>query len=258
MSILVKKNVPSGTIVLNRPEKRNAINRQMMTDLSQALTDLHGEKQVRAVILIGSGTSFCSGMDLLEMQQTAAEPDAQEQWYDDSLQYRELLEQMLQFPKPLIAAVNGPAIAGGAGLMLACDLVVATSAARFGLPEPKRGIVAGMVSPLLAFRIGGGAATRLLLRGNLIEASEAERLGLYHQIVADELIWATAHALAQEVAESAPEAIQLTKRMIYENIGEQLGTLLSAGAAVSATARTTEAAAEGLAAFVEKRPPKWK
>jgi methylglutaconyl-CoA hydratase len=258
MSILVKKNVPSGTIVLNRPEKRNAISRQMMTELSQALTDLHGEKQVRAVILIGSGTSFCSGMDLLEMQQTAAEPDAQEQWYDDSLQYRELLEQMLQFPKPLIAAVNGPAIAGGAGLMLACDMVVATSTARFGLPEPKRGIVAGMVSPLLAFRIGGGAATRLLLRGNLIEASEAERLGLYHQIVADELIWATAHALAQEIAESAPEAIQLTKRMIYENIGEQLGTLLSAGAAVSATARTTEAAAEGLAAFIEKRPPKWK
>jgi methylglutaconyl-CoA hydratase len=258
MSILVKKNVPSGTIVLNRPEKRNAINRQMMTELSQALTDLHGEKQVRAVILIGSGTSFCSGMDLLEMQQTAAEPDAQEQWYDDSLQYRELLEQMLQFPKPLIAAVNGPAIAGGAGLMLACDLVVATSTARFGLPEPKRGIVAGMVSPLLAFRIGGGAATRLLLRANLIEAGEAERLGLYQQIVADELIWATAHALAQEVADSAPEAIQLTKRMIYENIGEQLGTLLSAGAAISATARTTEAAAEGLAAFVEKRPPKWR
>jgi methylglutaconyl-CoA hydratase len=197
-------------------------------------------------------------MDLLEMQQTAAEPDAQEQWYDDSLQYRELLEQMLQFPKPLIAAVNGPAIAGGAGLMLACDLVVATSTARFGLPEPKRGIVAGMVSPLLAFRIGGGAATRLLLRANLIEAGEAERLGLYQQIVADELIWATAHALAQEVADSAPEAIQLTKRMIYENIGEQLGTLLSAGAAISATARTTEAAAEGLAAFVEKRPPKWR
>lgn len=258
MSIAIKKNVPSGTIVLSRPEKRNALNRQMLTDLSQAFTDLHGEKQVRAVILIGGGAAFCAGMDLLEMQQTAAEPDAQEQWYNDSVQYQQLLEQMLQFPKPIIAAVNGPAIAGGAGLLLASDLVVATSTAKFGLPEPKRGIVAGIVSPLLAFRIGGGAATRLLLRADLIEASEARTLGIYHQIVSDELIWATAHSIAQEIAESAPEAIQLTKRMIYENIGEQLGTTLTAGAAISATARTTEAAAEGLAAFLEKRPPTWK
>ncbi len=258
MSIVVKKNVPSGTIVLNRPEKRNALTRQMLTDLSQAFSDLHGEKQVRAVILIGSGSAFCAGMDLGEMQQTAAQPDAQQQWYEDSRQYCELIEQMLQFPKPIIAAVNGPALAGGAGLLLASDLVIATPAAMFGLPEPKRGIVAGIVSPLLAFRIGGGAATHLLLRANMIEATEAIRLGIYHELISDELIWAKAHDIATEIAESAPEAVQLTKRMIYENIGEQLLTQLAAGAAVSATARTTEAAAEGLAAFLEKRQPKWR
>jgi methylglutaconyl-CoA hydratase len=258
MTITVKKNIPSGTIVLNRPEKRNALTRQMLTELSQAFTDLHGEKQVRAVILIGSGSVFCAGMDLSEMQQTAAQPHAQQQWYEDSLQYRELIEQMLQFPKPIIAAVNGPALAGGAGLLLASDIVLATPAAKFGLPEPKRGIVAGIVSPLLAFRVGGGVATQLLLRANTIEATEAQRLGLYHEIVADDLIWAHAHEIAKEIAESAPEAIQLTKRMIYENIGEQMISQLSAGAAVSATARTTEAAVEGLAAFFEKRKPKWK
>ncbi len=258
MTITVKKNIPSGTIVLNRPEKRNALTRQMLTELSQAFTDLHGEKQVRAVILIGSGSVFCAGMDLGEMQQTAAQPDAQQQWYEDSLQYRELIEQMLQFPKPIIAAVNGPALAGGAGLLLASDIVLATPAAKFGLPEPKRGIVAGIVSPLLAFRVGGGVATQLLLRANTIKATEAQRLGLYHEIVADDLIWAHAHEIAKEIAESAPEAIQLTKRMIYENIGEQMISQLSAGAAASATARTTEAAVEGLAAFFEKRTPKWK
>lgn len=258
MTITVKKNVPSGTIVLNRPEKRNALTRQMMTELSQAFTDLHGEKQVRAVILIGSGSAFCAGMDLSEMQQTAAQPDAQQQWYEDSLQYRELIEQMLQFPKPIIAAVNGPAFAGGAGLLLASDIVLATPEAKFSLPEPKRGIVAGIVSPLLAFRVGGGVATQLLLRANTITAIEAQRLNLYHEVVAEDLIWAHAHEIAKEIAESAPEAIQLTKRMIYENIGEQMITQLSAGAAVSATARTTEAAVEGLAAFFEKRPPKWK
>jgi len=258
MTIQVKKSVPSGTIVLNRPEKRNALTRQMMTELSQALNDLHGEKQVRAVILIGAGSAFCAGMDLAEMQETASQPDAQEQWYDDSLQYRELIEQMLQFPKPIIAAVNGPALAGGAGLLLASDLVIATESAKFGLPEPKRGIVAGIVSPLLAFRVGGGMATHLLLRANTIEAQQALSLGIYHELIADDLIWAKAHEMAQEIAQSAPEAIQLTKRMIYENIGEQMLTQLSAGAAVSATARTTEAAAEGLAAFFEKRTPKWK
>ena len=258
MSITVKKNVPSGTIVLNRPDKRNALTRQMLRDLSQAFTDLHGEKQVRTVILIGSGTVFCAGMDLNEMQQTAAEPNAQQQWYEDSEVYRALIEQMLQFPKPIIAAVNGPAFAGGAGLLLASDIVLATPEAKFALPEPKRGIVAGMVSPLLAFRAGGGTATHLLLRAQTLTAAEAHRLGLYHELVAEDLIWAHAHEIAKEIAESAPEAIQLTKRMIYENIGEQLLTQLAAGAAVSATARTTEAAVEGLAAFFEKRPPKWK
>lgn len=258
MTIQVKKNVPSGTIVLNRPDKRNALTRQMLTELSQAFTDLHGEKQVRAVILIGNGPAFCAGMDLSEMQETAALPNSQEQWYEDSVQYRELIEQMLQFPKPIIAAVNGPAVAGGAGLVLASDIVLATSAAKFGLPEPKRGIVAGMVAPLLAFRAGGGVATQLLLRANLIDAAEAQRLGLFHQLISEDLIWAHAHELAKEIAESAPEAILLTKRLIYENIGEQMISQLSAGAAASATARTTEAAVEGLAAFFEKRPPKWK
>jgi methylglutaconyl-CoA hydratase len=258
MPIQVKKNLPSGTIVLNRPDKRNALTRQMLSDLSQAFTDLHGEKQVRAVILIGNGPAFCAGMDLSEMQQTAALPNSQEQWFLDSVQYRELIEQMLQFPKPIIAAVNGAAVAGGAGLVLASDIVLATSAAKFGLPEPKRGIVAGMVAPLLAFRVGGGIATQLLLRANVIDSAEAQRLGLFHQLVSEDLIWAQAQEIAKEVSESAPEAILLTKRMIYENIGEQMVSQLSAGAAASATARTTEAAVEGLAAFFEKRAPKWK
>jgi methylglutaconyl-CoA hydratase len=148
-------------------------------------------------------------------------------------------------------------MAGGAGLMLASDLVVAAPTARFGLPEPRRGLVAGIVSPLLVFRIGASHAANLLLTARTIEAAEAQRIGLYHEIVPEELVWARAHELAGQIAESAPEAIQLTKKMLNETIGEHLSTLLSAGAAASATARTTEAAREGLAAFLEKRPPRW-
>src|SRR5262245_5006381 len=257
MTVLVKTNPPSGTIVLNRPDRRNALSRQMLADLMQALDDLHQERKVRAVILTGAGTAFCAGMDLAEMRATAEQPDASLQWHRDAVQYRELIDKLLQFPKPIIAAVNGPAVAGGAGLVLASDIALGTPEARFGLPEPKRGIVAGLVSPLLVFRIGGSHAANLLLTARTIEAAEAQRIGLYHEVVKNDLVWARAHRIAEEVAASAPAALLLTKRMLNETIGEHLQTLLSAGAATSAAARTTEAAREGLAAFLEKRVPKW-
>jgi methylglutaconyl-CoA hydratase len=259
MTVLVKKDVPAGMIVLNRPDKRNALTRQLLADISQALDDLHQERAVRAVVITGEGTAFCAGMDLAEMQATAQMPqmDAWQQWHEDAVQYRELIDKLLQYPKPIIAAVNGPAVAGGIGLVAASDLVIAAEGAKFSLPEPRRGIVAGIVSPLLVFRVGASQAANLLLTCRTIDAAEAHRIGLVHEVVAVDQLISRAHAIAEEVAKSAPEAILLTKRLLNETIGEHLGTLLSAGAAASATARTTEAAAEGLAAFLEKREPKW-
>jgi enoyl-CoA hydratase/carnithine racemase len=255
--VQTKVHVPSGTIVLERPAKRNALTRLMMLQLKQAFEDLHQERRVRAVILTGAGSAFCAGMDLTEMLATTKEEDALEQWHRDAVQYKELLETMLRFPKPIIAAVNGPAVAGGAGLVLASDIVLATPDARFGLPEPRRGLVAGIVSPLLVFRLGGGMAANLLLSGQLIDATEGLRLGVFHQLVKNEQAWAAAHEIAGQCAKSAPQALQLSKQMLNETIGENLFTQLAAGAAVSATARTTEAAEEGLTAFTEKRAPNW-
>ena len=253
----VQVHEPSATIILNRPEKRNALSRAMLADLAGAFDDLHAKREVRAVILAASGPVFCAGMDLAEMAETSKSADAAEQWYSDSVVYRDLLETMLRFPKPLIAAVGGPALAGGAGLVLACDMVVASDAATIGLPEPRRGIVAGMVAPLLAFRAGAGHAAYLLLSAKTVAAPEAQRMGLFHEVVAADHLWPRCNQLAAECAACAPEALLLTKRMLNETIGEQLTTLLSAGAAVSATARTTLAAAEGLKAFLEKRDPVW-
>ncbi len=247
----------TATVVLNRPEKRNALSRALLADLSQALDDLHLERRVRAVVLTGAGPAFCAGMDLGEMRDTAKLERPHERWQEDAVIYQELLTQMLHFPKPLIAAVNGPAVAGGAGLVLGCDIVLAAEEAQFGLPEPRRGIVAGLVTPILVFRIGAGQAARLLLTGTPIDAAEARRIGLFHEVVQADHLWPRAHEVAAECARCAPEAIQLTKRMLNETVGEHLSTLLSAGAAVSATARTTEAAQEGLNAFLEKREPKW-
>jgi methylglutaconyl-CoA hydratase len=255
--IRIKKHVPSGTIILNRPEKRNALSRRLLSDLKQAFDDLHLERSVRAVILTGAGSAFCSGFDLQEIQDSSRQDDALTQWHSDVVQYKELLETMLLFPKPIIAAVNGPAVAGGAGLLLAADINVAAPEAKFGLPEPRRGLVAGIVAPLLAFRTSGGPAANLLLTGRMIEAADAYHWGIYHELAASEMIWVRAHQLAEECAKGAPESLQLTKRMLNETIGEHLSTLLAAGAAASATARTTEAAREGLAAFLEKREPRW-
>jgi methylglutaconyl-CoA hydratase len=252
-----KKHAPSGTIILNRPEKRNSLTRAMVDELLQALSDFHREKSVRALIITGAGTAFCAGMDLQEIQDTTERDDALHQWHKDAVQFKELLEAMLMFPKPIIAAVNGPAVAGGAGLVLASDIVVAAPEAEFGLPEPRRGLVAGLVAPLLAFRAGGGTAANLLLTARLATAEEAHRLSLFHELTPSDAIWARAHQIAERCAGSAPESLQLTKRMLNETIGEQLTTQLAAGAAASATSRTTEAAQEGLGAFLEKREPNW-
>jgi methylglutaconyl-CoA hydratase len=259
-AIDVKVTGVVGTIVLNRPGRRNALSRSMIAQLQEALGDLHQEKRVRAIVLTGAGTAFCGGMDLVEMQADNALPDGEkeEAWGETAEAYRELVVQMLELPKPIIASVNGPAVAGGAGLVLASDIVVACEGAQFGLPEPRRGIVAGVVSPLLAFRVGGGVAARLLLTSAVYPAAEALRLGIYHEVVTEHLLWARCVEIGEECAAGAPEAVQLTKRLLYETIGEQLATQLSVGAAMTATSRTTEAAQEGLKAFVEKRKPQWK
>ncbi len=247
----------TGTIILNRPEKRNALSRELLQELDKAIHDLHAERRVRAVMLSAAGDVFCAGMDLAEMHATSRESDAFARWHEDATLYRDLLETMLRFPKPLIAAVGGPALAGGLGLVLACDIVLAGPQATFGLPEPRRGLVAGIVSPLLAFRIGAGRAAYLLMTTDPIPAGEAHRVGLVHELHSAEQLWARGGQIAARCAHCAPEALLMTKRMLNETIGEHLATQLAAGAALSATARTTEAAQEGLAAFLEKREPKW-
>ena len=257
---LVKIHVHDETasIILNRPEKRNALTRAMLGELDQALHDLHMQRSARAVVLSGSGPAFCAGMDLAEMAATADESNAYALWEQDARAYRDLIEKMLRFPKPIIAAVDGPAAAGGAGLLLASDIVIASENARLGLPEPRRGLVAGIVAPLLNFRVGASVAAYLLLSTQMLDAQRAYQLGIFHEVVHADQVWARANQIAGDCAASAPEALSLTKRLLNETIGDHLTTMLAAGAAASSTARTTEAAAEGLAAFLEKRDPKWK
>jgi methylglutaconyl-CoA hydratase len=257
-SVEIKVHGSAGTIVLNRPDYGNALTRSMVEQLIEALDDLYLEKKVRAIIIIGAGESFCMGADLAEMKASEQLESPEEQWGADAGNFRDLLVRMLEITKPIIAAVNGPALGAGAALVAAADVSVASDGATFGLPEVRQGLVAGLAAPLLCFRAGAGQGAGLLLTGRTIDAAEALRLGLFHELVPADKVWARAVQIAEECAAGAPEAIQLTKRLINETLGENLSTQLAAGAVMAATARSTEAAGEGIAAALAGRTPQWK
>ena len=233
----------------------------MVAELQQAFDDLHLEKRVRAVVLTGAGTAFCSGLDVHEMHSLdgLSDQEKNQQWGDAAESFRELIAQMIEFPKPIIASVNGPAVAGGAGLVLASDIVVAGDAAQFGLPDPRRGVVAGVVGPLLAFRVGAGPAARLLLTSSLYPAAEAFRLGhLPRNGRRQSALGPGGGASARNVPPERRRRCNSRSGCSTKRSASNSSTQLNVGAAVSATSHTTEAAREGMAAFVEKRSPEWK
>jgi enoyl-CoA hydratase/carnithine racemase len=255
--VQVRKDVPSGSIILNRPDRRNAITRDIIRELRQAFGDLHQERSVRAVILTGTTHIFSAGSDLHELSDGLSDEKATELWRGYVDEFLALIEEMLRFPKPIICGLNGWAVGSAVALMLACDLVVASERARIALPEPRRGLVAGLSAPLLNLRVGAARAAGLLFLQESIDAPEALRLGLIHQVVEDRLVWLRAQEWSKEIAAAAPQSLQLTKQLLNEAIGEAVFTQLSIGAANMASARTTDAAREGVAAFLEKRSPKW-
>ncbi len=252
-----QKQPPSGTIILDHSVNRNALSRAMVAELIQAFADFHREKSVRAVILASSGSVFCSGIDMKQWDTIAKESEPFEQWQEVASELQELVEVMLRFPKPIIAAIDGSVYGMGMALVLSSDLVVASPGSRFELAAAKHGLISGLVAPLLSFRCGAGVASRLLLGAECFDAHEAHRVGIVHQLVASELVWAKANEMASKIAKGAAESVQLSKRLLNEMIGESLMTHLVSGAAMMATACSTDAAKEGLAAFAEKRDPKF-
>lgn len=264
--VQVKVHGACGTILLNRPEKCNAICRSMLEQINLALSDLHQEKKVRAVVLTGAGNHFSAGTDLSEIRNdfpvdtnpisTAAQA-AQQTWFQDCQAQQRVLESILRFPKPVIAAVNGAALGFAATLVLASDIVIGCENATVGFPETARGLVSGFAAPLLSFRLGTSIAADRLLRGDSLGGSDSLSMGIFHLLVKPDVVWARAQELATEQAKKSATAVAMSKRMLNETVGERLFTQLSAGAAATASARTTEEAVEGVNAFLEKREPEW-
>jgi len=254
--IEVRKDVPSGTIVINNPASSNALTEFGLVQLREALDDLHQEKNVRAVILTGSQHIFCSGTDLKQLQSSLDSEQMLPEHQDTEL-LAELLMAMLRFPKPIIAALNGPAMGSGLALALAADFIIATETATLQCPEIHRGLVPGLTLGLLDFRMGGSIAARFGLLGASMTPTEGKQLGLVHDIVDEELVWARAHQLAVDLAHGSAQAQQMCKRLLNETIAERLETTLTLGAAMVAASRTTSHATEGINAYLEKRSPEW-
>jgi methylglutaconyl-CoA hydratase len=247
---------PAVVLTLNRPDRRNALSRDLIAALTDAFGRARDDAAVRCVILTGTGNAFCAGMDLAELQESLTVGKGQQApVWDDALRLAKLYDLIYTLPKPTIAAVNGAAVAGGAGLVSACDLAVAVPEARFGYPEVRRGLVAAMVMPHLLRHVGERMARYLLLTGELIDAEEACRIGFINAVAPAEQLLTRALALAHSLAEGGPNALARTKELLQLFSRQAVG--LEEAAKASAAPRLGEECKQGLEAFFNKRPAPW-
>jgi methylglutaconyl-CoA hydratase len=244
---------PAAVLTLMRADKRNALSLALIADLDAAVRRSTTDAAARCVIITGDGPAFCAGMDLDELRSTVT-ADAEVTWAD-AQRLAELFDRIYSLPKPTIAAVNGTAVAGGAGLVTVCDLAVSVSAAKFGYPEVRRGLVAAMVLPHLLRHVGERAARYLLLTGNVIDAAEAARVGLINQVVEPAQLMATAMNWAKACAEGGPQALATTKELLKRFSNRAMS--VEEGAKASAAPRLGDECRAGLAAFFDKRPVPW-
>jgi methylglutaconyl-CoA hydratase len=212
---------PVVVLTLNRPDRRNALSRPLIDALSDALDRLAVEPGPRAVVLTGAGPAFCAGMDLKEALSATEGTvvEAERAAIADVQAIADLIAQVHALPCPTIAALNGDAYGGGAGLATACDFVIASEGVMIGYPEVRRGLVAAVVLHDLIHQVGERRARALLLTGDPIEASEAERWGLINRVVRASTLLAEALALGNDLAGCGPLAIRTTKRLIDEASG---------------------------------------
>ncbi len=243
------------TLTLNRPEKRNAISREMIEELGVALHEAESSR-ARVVILTGAGTAFCAGMDLNYLKELPAQ--SSQQIAEDARRIANLFRRLWSFAKPLVAAVNGPAIAGGTGLATLCDFTLAAPEAKFGYSEVRIGFIPAIVSSFLVRQLGEKCARDLLLSGRLIDALEAREMGLVNEVVPQEKLLPRARDLANDLASLSPTALTHTKRLLVKLAESDLDRELELAIQESTRARSTADFREGLAAFLEKRKPVWR
>jgi methylglutaconyl-CoA hydratase len=238
------------TLTLNRPDKRNALSAPLIETLHQALESADLDPEVRVVVITGAGKDFCAGADLEELLASAdAAPEANEA---AALRLGGLFGRLRQLPKPVVAVVRGRAVAGGAGLMTACDIVLAGAGAQIGYPEIQRGFVPAMVMTMLRRLMGEKAALDLVLTGRLLSAEEALARGLVSRVVADDALDREARDLVSSLAAASPSALALTKRLFHQLDDQSYEQGIASGARVNALARQTPDFRAAISRFLAK------
>jgi methylglutaconyl-CoA hydratase len=200
------------TITLNRPDKRNAISPAMIADIQSALEAIEKNHATRVVILTGAGKAFCAGMDLDTLAAIAKQTPAENQ--EDSRRIAKLLRRIWSFPRPMIAAVNGAAYAGGCGIATLCDFTLSAPEAKYGYTEVKIGFLPAIVSVFLTRQIGEKRARDLLLTGRIINAHEAREFGMVTEVVPAENLMERAHELAAELIAASPNSLARSKQLL--------------------------------------------
>jgi len=246
----------NATVLLNRPEVHNAFDPEMVEALTATLEELDGNGDVRAVVLMGAGASFCAGADIAHMRASAAY--TRKQNHAAALASARMFHTLYTLDKPTVACVRGAVRGGGCGVVAACDIAIASRLATFRLSEVKLGIIPAMISPYVIAAVGERPARRYMLTGEEFDSAEAYRIGLVHDIVEEDDLLPRVSTILSQLYSSGPRAMAAVKALIPWSAHAAIGDKLTAETARRiADIRATPEAQEGLSAFLEKRAPSW-
>lgn len=238
------------TLTLNRPEKRNALSSEMIGALHAALVDAAEDDETKVLTIRGAGKDFCAGADLAELAEMAAL--GEEENRADAARLGDLFRTMRSHPKPIVAAVQGRALAGGCGLATACDLILAHEDAQFGYPEVHLGFVPAMVMTILRRKVPEGAAFELIARGERISANRAAQIGLVNRVLSGADFDGDVQRYATELAQRPGSALTLSKQLLYELADLNFGDGMERGIDVNVVARFTQACRDGVRRFLAR------
>jgi len=250
MDLLYRVDAGIARITLNRPQKRNALNPELIAALGEALQSSSHDAAVRVVLITGAGQDFCAGLDLVTLDK--GDESGVLEHIESARRLSNVLLAIRRHPHPVVAAVQGRALGGGAGIATACDLIVAAESAALGYPEVKIGFVPAMVAALLRRAVSEKRMFELLAGGEPVAAREAQAMGLINQVFADSDFAARSEAYVGSLAAKSASALSLTKQLLYHTDGMTLETAIEAGVLMNAVSRSTEDAKRGFAGFQKK------
>lgn len=255
-TLTVDLNIPfaHATITLNRPEVKNAMNAQMVLDITAAFEALKDNREIRAVVLSGAGGTFCAGGDIKELAAAFQSGDAM----GENLGALDtMLRRVNQAPQVVIARVQGAAMGGGFGLVCVSDIAIAHIDARMGMPEVRMGLVPALISPFVIQRVGLTRARQLMLTGRRFGGEEAKQYGIVHEVAGPGELDVKVEAILEDIRQCSPNAIAECKRLIFEALNPDLDATVNYRATLLTNLRQSEEAQEGMMAFMQKRPAKW-